>query len=317
MKSNSPRQNKKSSKPSQSQNSSPASSIAVAALVAVITLTAFVPVLKNEFVNWDDYETILTNPHFRGLGWPQLRWMFTTFHMGHFQPLSWLTFALDYWLWETNPTGYHLTNLMLHTANAALFFFLCRELLRAAFRLPTGQYRSRIDLAAALAALLFSIHPLRVESVAWATERRDVLSALFFLSMLYAYVRAQRCTEKHCRRTWLILSLVALFLSLMAKATAITAPAVLLLLDAYPLRRFSGSWRTWLGADSRRILWEKIPFALCAGLFAVLAVYAQHAVGALRPVRQYFVSYRMGQVVYGTVFYLWKSIFPFNLFAAL
>ena len=69
---------------------------------------------------------VVTNPHFRGLGWPQLRWMFTTFHMGHFQPLSWLTFALDYWLWETNPTGYHVTNLMLHTANAVLFFSLSR-----------------------------------------------------------------------------------------------------------------------------------------------------------------------------------------------
>ncbi|MGH7872246.1 MAG: hypothetical protein ACREQO_08510, partial [Candidatus Binatia bacterium] len=274
---------------------------------------SFLPALRNDFVNWDDYETILNNVHFRGFGRSQLRWMFTTFHMGHFQPLSWFTFALDYSIWGTNPIGYHLTNLLFHTANAVLFFLLCRQLLSAAFQLSMGERNGQIDLAAALAALLFSIHPLRVESVAWATERRDVLSGLFFLSMLYAYVHAQGSTEKHSRKTWLVLSLIALFLSLTAKATAITAPAILLLLDVYPLRRFSGPWRSWLGTDGRRILWEKIPFALCAGFFAALAVFAQHEVGALRPVRQYFFSYRLGQAVYGTIFYLWKSIFPFNL----
>src|SRR4029450_10803076 len=86
-------------------------------LVALVTLTAFIPALWNEFVGWDDYELLVTNLNYRGLGWDQLRWMFTTFHTGHYQPLSWMTFALDYLLWGMNPFGYHLTNLALHAAN--------------------------------------------------------------------------------------------------------------------------------------------------------------------------------------------------------
>ena len=92
-------------------------------LIALATVTAFFPALHNEFVNWDDNETLVGNPRYRGLGWSELRWMFSTFHMGHYQPLSWMTFALDYLLWGMNPFGYHLTSLLFHSANAVLFYF--------------------------------------------------------------------------------------------------------------------------------------------------------------------------------------------------
>ncbi|HVO93543.1 MAG TPA: hypothetical protein VMT22_11915, partial [Terriglobales bacterium] len=258
-------------------------------------------------MDWDDYETLLNNIHFRGLGWPELRWMFTTFHMGHYQPLSWLTFSLDYLIWGMNPVGYHLTNLILHAANAAVFFFLCRQIFIVSLPFPASEPGHGIDLAAAVAALLFSIHPLRVESVAWATERRDGLSGLFFLIMLYAYFRASASAANRSHRGWLLISISAFVLSLLAKATAITAPAVLLLLDLYPLRRLSGPWRSWFGPGGRQILWEKVPFALFALLFGALAIVAQHEAGALRPVQQYFFSYRLGQAFYGVMFYLWKS----------
>src|SRR5437870_8347326 len=98
-------------------------------LVALVTLTAFLPTLENQFVNWDDDKNFLNNPHYRGLGWPQLRWMWTTFHMGHYIPLTWMTLGLDYLLWGMQPRGYHLTNLLLHAANAVVFYLVARRIL--------------------------------------------------------------------------------------------------------------------------------------------------------------------------------------------
>jgi len=154
---------------------------------------------------------------------------------------------------------------------------------------------------------------LRVESVIWATERRDVLAGLFFLVTLYLYLTAHKNAAPARRRTRLALALAAYFLSLTAKATAITLPAILLLLDVYPLRRLSGHWRSWLAADARKIFWEKTPFLVIAVLFAAVAIWAQQSAGALRPAQQYFLSYRLGQAAYGIIFYLWKSLLPIAL----
>ena len=100
--------------------------------IALITFVAFSPALRNGFVNWDDLETLVENQNFRGLSWSHLLWMFTTFHQGHYQPLSWITFSLDYLLWGMEPFGYHLTNIVLHSANAVLFYFVSRRLLTIA-----------------------------------------------------------------------------------------------------------------------------------------------------------------------------------------
>jgi hypothetical protein len=151
-------------------------------LVALLTVVAFLPALSNDFVNWDDDRNLIDNPSHRGLGWTQLSWMFSTFHEGHYQPLSWLTFAIDYLTWGMNPAGYHLTNLVLHGANAVFFYFVARRLLFVAVPQARVADNWRLSVSAGFAALLFAVHPLRVESVAWATERRDTLSALFFLA---------------------------------------------------------------------------------------------------------------------------------------
>src|SRR5215831_2426598 len=164
----------------------------IALFIALATLVVFLPALRNEFVGWDDYELLVQNPHYRGLGWSELRWMFTTFHTGHYQPLSWITFAVDYLIWGMNPLGYHLTNLVLHAANAALFYFLSLRLLSLALSMPSTSADLDLKVAAGFAALFFAVHPLRVESVAWATERRDVLSGLFFLATLLCYLRFAR-----------------------------------------------------------------------------------------------------------------------------
>src|ERR1700730_12389212 len=112
MKTNNLRRTRKSSKLAESLLDKIATDWFVAAIVAAVTCVAFLPVLRNQFVVWDDYDNLIANPHYRGLGWSQLRWMFTTFHLGHYQPLSWVTFGLDYLLWGLNPVGYHLTNVI-------------------------------------------------------------------------------------------------------------------------------------------------------------------------------------------------------------
>src|SRR5438128_420715 len=159
-------------------------------LIALVTVVPFLPTLDNQFVNWDDDDNLVENPQYRGLGWTHLRWMWTTSHIGHYAPLTWMTFGLDYLLWGMNPVGYHLSNLLLHAANAAVFYLVARRILGLALSGPAQRGNVGLAASAAFAALLFAIHPLRVESVAWATERRDVLSGLFYLLTLLVYLRA-------------------------------------------------------------------------------------------------------------------------------
>src|SRR5262245_35774614 len=173
--------------------------------LAVIVFVAFYPCLNNDF-NYDDERNIIENREFRGLGAANLRWMFTTFHMGHYQPLSWMSLGLDYVLWGKNPRGYHLTNLLLHIANAILVFLLARRLLQLCISKTVG--RTEFEIGAFIAALLFAVHPLRVESVAWVTERRDVLSSFFLFASVLYYLRAQ---EEHDRRKAWLVAAVATF----------------------------------------------------------------------------------------------------------
>src|SRR4030095_1384079 len=123
MKTNNRTSGKKSSKPGQSVSNRTWPRWLVPLSIVGVTCAAFFPALLHDFVNWDDDQILLDNPYYRGFGWNQLKWMFTTFHMGHYQPLSWLSFAMDYILWGMDPFGYHLTNLLLHAANSVLFYF--------------------------------------------------------------------------------------------------------------------------------------------------------------------------------------------------
>ena len=158
------------------------SSFVVPAALALTTFIVFLPALKAGFVNWDDDTNFLDNANYRGLGLAQLQWMFTTFLMGHYIPFTWMTFGLDYVLWGMNPAGYHLSNILLHAANAVLFYFIALHLLRLNVPVCPADGPSAPILGSALATLLFAVHPLRAESVAWITERRDVLSGLFCLA---------------------------------------------------------------------------------------------------------------------------------------
>ena len=286
----------------------------VALFVAALTLIVFARALNNEFVGWDDYELLLYNPRYRGFGWEQLRWMFTTFHMGPYQPLSWMSYAVDYLVWEMNPFGYHLTNLFVHAGDAALFYFVSQRLLSLAFSLPYPSKDPYLKAAAGFAAFFFAIHPLRVESVAWATERRDVLSGLFFLATLIYYLRAATLSDgAPQRRRWLGASLACYALALLSKAIVISLPVVLVILDIYPLRRIGENPKSWLAPAVRRIWWEKLPFFLLAFAAAVIAPLAQMDAGAVASLRVHGVAARIAQSFYGLAFYFWKTIFPIDL----
>ena len=274
---------------------------ALPCLLFVVAFVAFLPALAGQFLNWDDDINFLGNPSFRGLGWAQLRWMWTTTLMGHYIPLTWMSLGLNYALGGMNPWGYHLGNMLLHATNTVLVYFVARRLLIAA-GISTGL---SLLWSAGFAGLVFGIHPLRVESVAWVTERRDVLSAFFFLLAILAYLRAVR-EESLWRSGWSWLALGAFALSLGSKSMAVSLPVVLLVLDAYPLGRVStGAWRARL--------MEKAPFALLSLLAAAIAMVAVRSGGSVSSLGDLGVAQRLAISGYSVVFYLWKTLLPTGL----
>lgn len=291
----------------------------LAAAVLVLALVPFLPALEAGFVNWDDPANVVENERWRGFSAEHLRWMFGTSFFGHWQPLTWLSYAVDHALWGLEPRGFHLTNLLLHALGAALFLGVVLEVLarvRSAGRDggpdaahgPEG--RTRLALCAAAGALFFAVHPLRVESVAWVTERRDVLSGVFWLGTVLAYLRAHRPGGPGRRRALLGLSLLLFALSLLSKAWGITLPLVLLLLDVLPLRRLRAGQPA---GERARVLLEKLPWALLAGGAALAAVRAQGEVDAAVGLEAHGVAARVAQAVYGLAFYVVRTVLPLGL----
>ena len=282
-------------------------------VVGLVTLIAFWPALDNEFVNWDDDKNIVTNEHFRGLGDAQLRWMFLEYKMGHYHPLTWVSLAIDFLDGGMDPRPYHRTSVLLHVLTALSVFWLAWILLRLA-RPPgsPGQARA-LCILSAWAALLFAVHPLRAESVAWVTERRDVLSGVFFVLCIGCYLRAWERPETPSWR-WYILSLALLLLSLLSKAWGMVVPAVLLLLDLYPLRRIRRSTDPQSIRRTRVALADKVPYLLLAVPFMVLAYLAQKSeVGTMRSWEDHTLLERMAQAFNGLGFYLRKTVWPTGL----
>src|SRR5213594_2437865 len=277
-------------------------------VIAFSTFAAFLPTLQNQFVSWDDDKNFLENPHYRGLSWTHLLWMWTT-HQGHYIPLTWMTLGLDYLLWGMNPVGYHLTNLLLHAANAVVFFFVVRRILALALSSPSERGHA-LALSAGFASLVFAIHPLRVESVAWATERRDVLSGLFYLLTILMYLRAREREERG--RGWYWLSVAVFVLALLSKSMVVNLPVVLLILDVYPLRRLGGAVGWW-SAPARRVYVEKIPLVLLAAAASAVALMAQLSHDTMVSVVQLSGLGRLAVSMYGVSFYLWKTVAPVNL----
>jgi len=230
--------------------------------LAVITLLVYSPLLWHGFVNYDDPDYITNNPHVKaGLTWPGIVWAFQSSDASNWHPLTWISHMADCQLFGLNPAGQHLTNLLFHTTNALLLFLLLNQLTGALWR-------------SAIVAALFAWHPLRVESVAWASERKDVLSAFFWMLALLAYAGyARRVTRDECRVTGTaaiaspvtrhpsLFYFAALFFfacGLMSKPMVVTLPFVLLLLDFWPLNRIQSAEFGVRSAGA--LLLEKLPF---------------------------------------------------------
>ncbi len=283
--------------------------------VALTTFVAFAPSLQNQFVDWDDLENFTTNPSYRGFGWTQLKWMWTTILLGHYVPVTWMTLGLDYLVWGMNPAGYHLSNVLLHSANAAVLYLVTLRLLGAAFAAGMTGDLLAWRLSAAFAALLFAVHPQRVESVAWVTERRDVLSGLFYLLAILAYLRDSEVAIDVSirRRLWYWVSLGCFVLALLSKAITVTLPIVLIVLDVYPLRRLGGAAGGWWSPRARQRWAEKVPFVLASTLVISIALVAARDAANLVAMADVGVLERLAISLYGLAFYLWKMVVPLGL----
>jgi tetratricopeptide (TPR) repeat protein len=281
-------------------------------------LATFWPCVNQGFVALDDDANFELNYLFRGLGPEQVRWMWTGFHYGHWHPLTWMTFGLDYTLYGLDGAAYHRANLAIHALSVLAFYAMALELLRWIARWASADGPAAaldasqaiaLHAAAALATASWGLHPLRVESVAWATERRDLLSTLFLCLTVFAYLRM--CRHGAARAAWLVLALACFALSLLSKAWGMTLPAVLLALDVFPLRRlkWNGSRPDNLGALAAQKLWF-VPFAAAT---AILAASAQRQISAAVSLDEHGVLARIAQASYGLCFYVWKSLWPTNL----
>jgi len=284
-------------------------------LVFLVTFFVYTPTLKNGFVNWDDTLYIVENEHIRSLNHQSLSWMFTTFHAGFWFPLTWFSHALDYALWGLNPGMHHLTNIVVHGLNTLLVFFLALRLfLRTKVNYNT--LSSKIDkttstqalIVSSVTALLFSLHPLRVESVAWATERKDLLCAFFVLLSLLSYLSYTSSTHGKSRWFWFTTGLFLFILALMSKPMAVTFPVVLLLLDFYPLKRLNRN-----STKKLSVVLEKTPFFVLSIIFSVLAIITQKTGGAIRNLEELYFIARLLNALKAVVFYMIKMIWPVQL----
>jgi len=262
----------------------------VCVLLVVAVFLVFGQTLRYAFINWDDAVYVYQNPVVqKGLTWEGFRWALTYGNIGHWHPLTWLSHMLDCQLYGLNPGGHHLTNILLHTASAILLFLVLR-------RMTGFLWRS------AFVAAVFAIHPLRVESVAWLAERKDVLSALFFMLTLGAYVGYVRRPPSMIRYGAVVLCFA---LGLLSKNMLVTMPFVLLLLDYWPLNRLSAFSPQIL---LRRVA-EKIPlFLLTAGSCLATALVPEKVSVDHLP-----FGLRLENTVVSYVTYLWQMIYPSGL----
>lgn len=299
-------------------------------LLIFVALASYSRITHNEFLNYDDDRYITDNPHVKaGLTWATVKWAFTTYDEANWAPLSWLSHALDCEIFGLNPAGHHLVNVSLHALSAVLLFLLLKGM--------TGFPWRSLFIAA-----LFALHPINVESVAWAAERKNVLSMMFFLLSLHAYVWYTR--KPAVGRYALVFLMFAL--GLLSKSQVITLPFLLLLLDYWPLGRMGdeglltgiaveqgdlyrpdksktlsafGSWTARRNGNPK--LWnlwlvvEKLPLLALSLASALITSEAEKAGGAVKSFARYSLSLRLETAAISYVSYLYKAFWPMKLVA--
>src|SRR4030043_367011 len=325
---------------------------AVAFLVALLAILIYLPALKNGFVNWDDDLYVYENPYIQSIDFGFFKWMFTTFHASNWHPLTWLSHAIDYAIWGLNPVGHHLTSILFHGLNTFLVVILTIRLVNyAKYKSPSptlpdgrqagpfipgiapqsetgkglkhtptplsgGEYTPII--AGAITGILFGLHPIHVESVAWVAERKDVLYAFFFLLSLLSYLKyipsqKQESTGHSSpitRHQWYSLCLLFFIPSLMSKPMAVTLPVVLLILDIYPLGRLDLKSAF---ASHHKVLIEKIPFLCLSLASSVITILAQKSGEAMASLEIHPLIERFLVGIRALCFYLIKMFRPIDL----
>lgn len=276
----------------------------ILAILVVVTVAVYWQVGAHDFVGYDDDTYVAENPVVkRGLTADGIAWAFTTTHVSNWHPLTWISHMLDVELFGVAPGRHHLVNVFLHALNAALLFLVISGMTGAPWR-------------SGFVAALFALHPLHVESVAWVAERKDLLSAFFWMLAMGAYVRyAERPGPA---RYWP----VALFfvLGLLSKPMLVTLPFVLLLLDVWPLRRLAWAAPSpdppparFPAVSPRRLLAEKLPLFALSAVSSVVTYLAQQAGGSLNTLEHYPLQVRAANAVVAYVGYLGKTVWPARL----
>lgn len=267
-------------------------------LLILITVTVFCRVVGFDFVGLDEDVYVIENKHVKqGLTGKGIIWAFTTTEACFWHPLVWLSYMLEYTLFGEKPFIYHLTNLLLHIANTLLLFAVLNRMTHSAW----GSW---------FVAALFAVHPLHVESVAWIAQRKDVLSTLFFMLTLLAYVR-----YVSCQRLGTYLAVTALFaLGLMSKPMLVTLPFVLLLIDYWPLCRTGlTNFSSLKKEQTMTLIAEKVPLLVLSLCSSAIAIFAQKGGGALANLQTFPLGIRLANSLVAYVVYLYKTIWPQSL----
>jgi Tfp pilus assembly protein PilF len=321
-------------------------SLLICALLSAMTLIAYWPAMRHDFVNYDDDYYVTLNVHVQnGLTLESLKWAFFNPVGANWHPLTLLSHMLDCQLFGLKPWGHHLTSVLLHAVNTVLVFLLLRRLMR--LRSEASSPQADATWRCAMVAAVFGLHPLHVESVAWVAERKDVLSTFFFLLTLWAYARyARRVTGDTCQVTrteaaaaapdssrvtrhpslFYGLALFFFALGLLSKPMLVTLPFVLLLLDYWPLERFKACSR-FIGVQGSRhtpsihqsinpllrLVWEKIPFFALAAVSSVVTFVVQNHSGAVKMVQTLPLGARSGNALISYCRYLGKLFWPTDL----
>jgi tetratricopeptide (TPR) repeat protein len=274
-------------------------------LLYLASVLPFAPVVWNDFVNWDDTGNFTMNVHYQGLSWSNLQWAWTTLHLGVYQPLTWVLCSLEYKLFGMRPGGYHLVSVFLHGAvSEALYTLVLAILRRARPDFDPGPAR----LAGAIAVLFWSVHPLRVEAVAWASCQGYLPCAFFAVLSAYFYLAAHPPAGP-ARFGWIVGALGLYVASLLCHATSLGLPVVLLVLDLAVLHRLS------VRADVRRALLQKWPFLIVALGFAIGGYLGKQSDQGIIALSVYGPSQRLAAASYAFCYYLAKSLLPFGLHA--
>lgn len=274
--------------------------------VALLTTAIYWRCREFEFLNWDDDRNFLTNEDFRGLGWSQIKWAWNTYHLGVWHPLAWLLLSAQERIDGLNPKVFHTAGIVLHAINTSVFFLVARRVLL--LRSPNSVGGTQVAIAAGLGAILFAVHPLRVEPVVWLSGQPYLPAALMYMCAVLAYLRTYKATTDARRVGWLLLCFLLYCCAVMFKAVAVNLPFVLLIIDFYV--RQSGA----MGLRGRtRALLEKIPFFSVALLISIWASKAKDLNETRVPFSISTMNERIAHASYGLIKYLIETIAPRHL----